>query len=143
MNWLVNLYDHSINGILADEMGLGKTIQSIAFIAHLCETENLWGPYLVVAPNSVVHNWCYEFEQFTPAIKVLPYWGQQKDREVLRRFWKSQFLYSSEGEFHVMVTSYSTFQTDERHFKKMKWQFIILDEAHAIKNSSRFRMGCG
>lgn len=26
-----------INGILADEMGLGKTVQSIAFLAHICE----------------------------------------------------------------------------------------------------------
>lgn len=31
-----------INGILADEMGLGKTVQSIAFLAHICEQYGMY-----------------------------------------------------------------------------------------------------
>lgn len=57
MRWLVSLFDQGINGILADEMGLGKTVQAISTLAYLAETENIWGPYLVVAPASTLHNW--------------------------------------------------------------------------------------
>ncbi|KAI3753814.1 hypothetical protein L2E82_25878 [Cichorium intybus] len=49
-----------LNGIFADEMGLGKTIQTMAFLAHLAEEKNIWGPFQVVAPTSVLNNWADE-----------------------------------------------------------------------------------
>ena len=45
------------NCILADEMGLGKTIQAIALLSHIAETKGIWGPFLIVAPNSTLYNW--------------------------------------------------------------------------------------
>lgn len=66
----MSLFDQGINGILADEMGLGKTVQSIAMLAHLVERENIWGPFLVVAPSSTLHNWEQELRKFVPALKV-------------------------------------------------------------------------
>jgi chromatin-remodeling ATPase INO80 len=54
-------------------MGLGKTIQSIATLAHLAEAENIWGPFLVIAPKSTVHNWAAEFDKFAPELKVCPF----------------------------------------------------------------------
>ena len=57
LSWLNNLYEQGINGILADEMGLGKTVQSISLLAHIAETQGIWGPFLVVAPVSTLHNW--------------------------------------------------------------------------------------
>lgn len=51
-----------------------QTIQSIATLGHLAEKENIWGPFLVVAPASTLHNWCNEISKFTPDLKVLPYW---------------------------------------------------------------------
>jgi DNA helicase INO80 len=38
-------------------MGLGKTIQAIALLAHISRTKGYWGPFLVVAPSSTLHNW--------------------------------------------------------------------------------------
>jgi Superfamily II DNA/RNA helicases, SNF2 family len=78
LNWLVNLYEQGINGILADEMGLGKTIQSISVMAYLAEFHNIWGPFLVIAPASTLHNWQQEIAKFVPDIKVLPYWVMQR-----------------------------------------------------------------
>lgn len=57
LRWLNNLFEQGINGILADEMGLGKTIQAIALLAHISERKNIWGPFLIVAPNSTLFNW--------------------------------------------------------------------------------------
>ena len=60
------LYPHQVDGvafllgrrraILADDMGLGKTRQSVV-AATVAEPE---GPYLVVCPASVKHNWARE-----------------------------------------------------------------------------------
>ena len=82
LRWLDNLFEQGINGILADEMGLGKTIQAIAFLAHLSEDKNNWGPFLVIAPNATLYNWQQEFNRFCPTLKVLPYWGALKERKL-------------------------------------------------------------
>ncbi len=57
LRWLNNLFEQGINGILADEMGLGKTIQAIALLSHISYNKNIWGPFLIVAPNSTLFNW--------------------------------------------------------------------------------------
>lgn len=140
LNWLVNLYEQGINGILADEMGLGKTVQSISVMAYLAENHNIWGPFLVIAPSSTLHNWQQEVSKFVPDIKVLPYWGSAKDRKVLRKFWDRKHIsYRRESPFHVLVTSYQLVVQDAIYFQKVKWQYMILDEAQAIKSSQSSR----
>ncbi|EHY57140.1 putative DNA helicase ino80 [Exophiala dermatitidis] len=140
LNWLVNLYEQGINGILADEMGLGKTVQSISVMGYLAEQHNIWGPFLVIAPASTLHNWQQEITKFVPAIKVLPYWGNAKDRKILRKFWdRKHITYNKDSEFHVLVTSYQLVVQDAQYFQKIRWQYMILDEAQAIKSSSSSR----
>lgn len=140
LNWLANLYDQGINGILADEMGLGKTVQSISVLAHLAEHHNIWGPFLVVTPASTLHNWVNEISKFVPQFKILPYWGSANDRKVLRKFWDRKNLrYSEKSPFHVMITSYQMVVADASYLQKMKWQYMILDEAQAIKSSQSSR----
>eukprot|EP00049_Salpingoeca_infusionum_P019547 m.362363 g.362363 ORF g.362363 m.362363 type:complete len:1404 (+) comp20404_c0_seq1:299-4510(+) len=135
LRWLANLYSQGINGILADEMGLGKTIQSISTLAHLAEAENIWGPFLVVTPASTLNNWCNEISKFCPEFRVIPYWGNPDERKILRGFWKTKHLYTRAAEFHVMVTSYDVVVRDAKFINKLKWQYMILDEAQAIKSS--------
>ncbi|EGG05888.1 uncharacterized protein MELLADRAFT_36442, partial [Melampsora larici-populina 98AG31] len=140
LNWLANLYEQGINGILADEMGLGKTVQSISLMAYLAEVHNIWGPFLVIAPASTLHNWQQEITRFVPALKALPYWGSVKDRAILRKFWNRKHLrYDREAPFHVVITSYQLVVQDEKYFQTLKWQYMILDEAQAIKSSSSTR----
>ncbi|KAK0985853.1 putative DNA helicase ino80 [Friedmanniomyces endolithicus] len=140
LNWLVNLYEQGINGILADEMGLGKTVQSISVMAYLAENHDIWGPFLVIAPASTLHNWQQEIARFVPNIKVLPYWGSARDRKVLRKFWdRKHITYTRDSPFHVLVTSYQLVVHDAAYFQKVKWQYMILDEAQAIKSSQSSR----
>jgi DNA helicase INO80 len=136
LNWLVNLYDQGINGILADEMGLGKTVQTIAFLGHLAERKGIWGPFLVIAPKSTLPNWCREIQQFTGGqLKVLPYWGSVKQRKILRKSINPHLLYTKHAPFHVLVTSYQMIVTDKNVFGKIKWEYMVLDEAQAIKSA--------
>lgn len=140
LSWLANLYEQGINGILADEMGLGKTVQSISVMAYLAEKYGIWGPFLVVSPASTLHNWQQEIAKFVPNFKVLPYWGNGKDRKVLRKFWDHKNVkYNRDSQFHVLVTSYQLVVADASYFQKIKWQYMILDEAQAIKSSTSSR----
>lgn len=139
LNWLANLYEQGINGILADDMGLGKTVQSISLLSWLAETNNIWGPFLVVSPASTLHNWQQEITKFAPNLRALPYWGSLKDRKILRKFWTGKKIYDKESPFHVIVTSYQIVVQDQQYFQRVKWQYMILDEAHAIKSSGTTR----
>jgi ATP-dependent DNA helicase len=62
----------------------GKTLQTIAFLAHLRDL-GIWGPFLIVSPLSVLHNWISEFAKFAPSIPVCMYHGTQDERAELRR----------------------------------------------------------
>eukprot|EP00897_Mesotaenium_endlicherianum_P002362 jgi/Mesen1/2153/ME000152S01239 len=139
LQWLVNLYEQGLNGILADEMGLGKTIQGMSLLAHLAEEKNIWGPFLVVAPASVLSNWADEVTRFCPDLKILPYWGGLAERNVLRKNINPKKLYRRDSPFHVLITSYQLLVLDEKYFRRVKWQYMVLDEAQAIKSASSLR----
>ncbi|CAA22447.2 Helicase swr1 [Schizosaccharomyces pombe] len=128
LEWLTALHDSNTNGILADEMGLGKTIQTIALLAHLaCEKEN-WGPHLIIVPTSVMLNWEMEFKKFLPGFKILTYYGNPQERKEKRSGWYKP------DTWHVCITSYQLVLQDHQPFRRKKWQYMILDEAHNIKN---------
>ena len=128
LDWLATMHEKNLNGILADEMGLGKTIQTISLLAHLAVTRNNWGPHLIVVPTSVMVNWEMELKKWCPAFKVLNYHGSIKERREKRVGW------TKPDSFHVCITSYKLAVQDAHIFKRKKWKYLILDEAHHIKN---------
>lgn len=128
MQWLVNLYRNNSNGILADEMGLGKTIQTISLLAWLAIEQKQWGPHLVIVPTSVMLNWEVEFKRWLPGFKILTYFGSIKERRMKRKGWTDPEL------FHVCITSYTLAVQDVHILRRRKWFYVILDEAHNIKN---------
>ena len=128
LDWLVTMYDSKLNGILADEMGLGKTIQTISLLAHLACQHGIWGPHLIVVPTSVMLNWEREFKMWCPGLKILTYYGSQKERKQKRLGW------SKPNAFHVCITSYNLITQDQHSFKRKRWKYLILDEAQNIKN---------
>ncbi|KAF2668336.1 hypothetical protein BT63DRAFT_425657 [Microthyrium microscopicum] len=128
VDWLAKLYSGGRNGILADEMGLGKTIQTIALLAHLATFHEVWGPHLVVVPTSVMLNWEMEFKKWCPAFKILTYYGDVNERRRLRVGWKD------DDKWNVIITSYNLVLQDQQAFKRRDWHYLVLDEAHNIKN---------
>lgn len=127
-DWLARMYNESTNGILADEMGLGKTFQTIALLAHLATHHQIWGPHLVVVPTSVMLNWELEFKKFCPGFKILTYYGTQEERRQKRKGWMNK------DKWHVCITSYQLALQDAQPLKRRDWHYLILDEAHNIKN---------
>ncbi len=133
LDWLAGLYAAGTNGILADEMGLGKTIQTIALLAHLAVEHEVWGPHLIVVPTSVMLNWEMEFKKFLPGFKIITYYGTQEERRKKRQGWLDN------DKWNVWITSYTLITNDQQIFKKKAWHYMILDEAHNIKNFQSLR----
>ncbi|KAK4139311.1 SNF2 family N-terminal domain-containing protein [Dichotomopilus funicola] len=128
LDWLAALYSNNTNGILADEMGLGKTIQTIALLSHLACHHEVWGPHLVIVPTSVMLNWEMEFKKWCPGFRILTYYGNQDERKRKRQGW------TNDDVWNVCITSYQMVLQDQQVFRRRRWHYMILDEAHNIKN---------
>ncbi|WP_328326860.1 DEAD/DEAH box helicase [Kribbella sp. NBC_00382] len=122
--WLAFLWKFGLGGILADDMGLGKTLQTLALIAHAKETGA--GPFLIVAPTSVVSNWPSEAARFAPGLKVVTV------PDTLRR--RSQSLDEVMRDADVVVTSYTLLRLDIDAYAGRTWAGLVLDEAQFAKN---------
>ena len=123
--WLATLWDLELGGILADDMGLGKTLQTLALILHARARDAGVGPFLIVAPTSVVSNWLAEAARFAPALRV----GAVTD--TLTR--SGRTIDEVAGD-DVVVTTYTLFRLEADAYRTVQWAGLILDEAQYVKN---------
>jgi SWI/SNF-related matrix-associated actin-dependent regulator 1 of chromatin subfamily A len=137
LNWLNLLWSKKISCILADDMGLGKTCQVISFLSQL-QLEKVDGVHLVIVPGSTLENWLREFENFSPGLNVVPYYGSQAERPTLQQRIEDDF-----GEIDVIVTTYDmTVKPDDNRFLRgLEPSVCVYDEAHALRNpkSDRYK----
>ena len=42
-----------------------------------------------------------------------------------------------DASFHILITNYQILVNEEKLLRRVKWQYMVLDEAQAIKSSSR------
>jgi len=131
--WLAYLLDHHLGGVLADEMGLGKTVQAIAAVLHAKESGQS-GPFLVVAPTSVVYNWVSECERFAAGLDVRMVSETAKRRGVS--------LSDVAGGADVVVTSYALFRLEFDDYAAIAWAGLLLDEAQFVKNAKARTYRC-
>lgn len=130
LNWLIRLYENGINGILADEMGLGKTLQTISLLGYLHEFRGINGPHMVVAPKSTLGNWMNEIRRFCPILRAVKFLGNPEERRHIR-----EDLLEA-GKFDVCVTSFEMAIKEKTTLRRFSWRYIIIDEAHRIKNEN-------
>lgn len=128
LQWMISLYNNNLNGILADEMGLGKTIQTISLITYLIEIKKQNGPFLVIVPLSTLTNWNLEFEKWAPSVSRIVYKGPPNAR-------KQQQQAIRWGNFQVLLTTYEYIIKDRPILSKVKWNHMIVDEGHRMKNA--------
>ncbi|MBI3862911.1 MAG: DEAD/DEAH box helicase [Planctomycetia bacterium] len=123
VGWLEFLNDFQFGGCLADDMGLGKTVQFLALLQDRHQQKELERPSLVVVPKSLIFNWHQECTRFTPDLRVVEYTGLARAR-VRKKLSKA----------HVVLTTYGTVRRDVLHLKEIPFEYVVLDEAQAIKN---------
>ena len=127
------LYDFQVDGVkfgiehhcrflLADEMGVGKTIQAIS----LCYLYREDWPVLIVCPGSMKYLWKGEIQTWL---------GFKNERiDILN---SSKQKISDKAYFYII--SYDLVSHILKKLKRMKFDFVILDEAHCIKNRETIR----
>jgi len=123
--WLATLWDLELGGILADDMGLGKTLQTLAMICHARAADPALGPFLIVAPTSVVSNWVAEAARFATELAVAA---------VTDTLAKSGRTIAEVAGNDVVVTTYTLLRLDSGAYRAVSWAGVVLDEAQYVKN---------
>ncbi|MEO6759087.1 MAG: DEAD/DEAH box helicase, partial [Saprospiraceae bacterium] len=120
--WLNFLDEFSWGGCLADDMGLGKTLQVLSFLQ---EQKNRFpdAVNLVVVPTTLLFNWQAEVDKFAPELRIHLHRGIGRQRDM-------GFLKTCD----IVLTTYGTLRSDIETFKKVKFNYVVLDESQAIKN---------
>ncbi|AFZ81295.1 helicase family member protein [Theileria equi strain WA] len=131
VDWLLKSFLTG-GAILSDEMGLGKTIQTLCFLSYL-KLMNIEGPHLIVVPLSTVGNWLREVHRFTPHLTFIKICGSRTER---LHAMEDRLAYN--GLYDLYITTYETVKSEEPFFVETvsRWQCLVLDEAHRIKNQS-------
>ena len=107
---------------------VGKTLQTISFLGYLKHFKSHPGPHLVVVPKTTIQNWAREFARWVPDFNVVVLSGTKEERaEIIRE----QLL---DSNFEVCITSYEVCLIEKAVFRKFSFSYIIIDEAHRIKN---------
>lgn len=121
LGWMEFLREFGFGGCLADDMGVGKTAQVLAML----ETRRVEGKgaSLVVAPRSLIFNWREEAARFTPNLRVLDYTGTARDPALI------------DGH-NLVLTTYGTMLRDITALSGIAFDYVVLDEAQAVKNAS-------
>ncbi|KAL4268111.1 AB hydrolase superfamily protein [Pleurotus pulmonarius] len=140
-NWLCNNWWNGQHCILADEMG--KTVQIASFLGHIIDQFDA-SPALVVVPNSTLPNWVREFERWAPNLRVVPWYGEARARDVIRKYELFHKDVNSnrytDAKFHVLVTTYEAVISPKDFgpiFKKQpRWEVLIVDEGQRLKSDA-------
>jgi len=131
LNWLQFLREYQLGGILADDMGLGKTIQTLAHLLIEKQQGRLTKPVLIVAPTSVIFNWANEIDKFTPQLSYQVLHGSKRHEN----FGCLESDENGENQVDIIITSYALITKDLLHYNDQKFYYLVLDEAHYIKNT--------
>ncbi|HUE03616.1 MAG TPA: DEAD/DEAH box helicase [Bryobacteraceae bacterium] len=121
VGWMDFLRRFGFGGCLADDMGVGKTAQVLALLEARRAMPDSSGPSLVVVPRSLVFNWKQEAARFTPRLRVLDHTGLARD-------------VNGFDNYDLILTTYGTLRRDAADFQNIEFDYIVLDEAQAIKN---------
>jgi SWI/SNF-related matrix-associated actin-dependent regulator of chromatin subfamily A-like protein 1 len=128
------LFAHQVEGvafllgrrraILADDMGLGKTRQSVIAMTEAAPA----GPYLVICPASIKHNWSREILAVRP-LSDIAIVGPGAVPEPSFTGW--------------VIVNYDILARHSDALTGHDWAGIVFDEAHYLKNhtSQRSRLG--
>jgi len=128
LKWLWWLYNNQLGGLLADEMGLGKTHQAMGLISSITKNEQN-SISLVVCPTSVIDHWLDKMTKYIPNVTSICFHGPFRKNHLSK-------IDKSKNIHYAFVTSYGILLRDIQLIMQFKWNLVVLDEAHLVKNQS-------
>lgn len=137
------LHEHFVfqtGAILGDDMGLGKTVQVAAFLTaafgktgderdakrlrKVRRDPSRWYPrVLIVCPGTLLANWKGELDR----------WGWWRVN-VYHDTGKDDALKAARsGAIEIMLTTYTTYTTNQDKVNTVEWDAVVADECHCLK----------
>jgi SNF2 family DNA or RNA helicase len=125
LGWFEFLRQFGFGGCLADDMGLGKTVMVLALLEARRTRRERGAPRTsaAIVPRSLVFNWIEEASRFAPELRVLDYTGETRTS-------------ASIDDYDLLLTTYGTLRRDAARLAEHEFDYVILDEAQAIKNAT-------
>ncbi|EWM26386.1 myb domain-containing protein [Nannochloropsis gaditana] len=120
----------------------------MAFLTQLYRTQEgkNRGPFIIVAPLSLINQWQGEAGTWAPDLNVLVYHGNTDSRQVLRDYefhFDEPYIRAEEAhylkqrnilKFDILLTTYETVIKDIKILSRIMWKVLVVDEAHRLKN---------
>lgn len=146
VEFMHKLFVYQEGGILGDDMGLGKTVQVIAFLTTAFgktgdERDNRrmrkmrrmgddrWYPrVLLIVPGSLMANWKNELDKWGWWHTFICHGGKKNRDEALGA--------AKSGRLEIMITTYDTYRRYPSEINSVRWDCVIADECHKIKDKS-------
>jgi SWI/SNF-related matrix-associated actin-dependent regulator of chromatin subfamily A-like protein 1 len=108
--------------IIADDMGIGKTVQAIGASLMLMQSGDVQR-VLTLCPASLKINWYREWIRFAGIEPTVWYGPKHKGPE----------------DNSVHIINFDIFRQHRERFEELGFQFLIVDEAHYLKNKDSQR----
>lgn len=86
------------------------------------------GYHLIIVPKAVIPNWMKELKKWLPCCRVVNLIATKAEREEIL---KTQLI---PGAFDLCLTSFEGVRICMSNLLKFKWEYLIVDEAHKLKN---------
>ena len=140
LNTHIELNPHQINAfcaavqalktggiILADEVGLGKTIEAGLVLKYVIDSGAK--RILIAVPATLRKQWEIELvEKFDLEPTIL-------DRpSVEKNYYEVKARIEDDSIIRIIITSYDYASKLMKRFPKVKWDFLVIDEAHHLRN---------
>ena len=112
--------------VLADEVGLGKTIEAGLVIKYVLD--NGAKKIIIAVPATLRKQWEIELdEKFNLKATIL-------DRLTVEKDYYSMRTWIEKDEVRIILTSYDYASKFMKRFPFVKWDFVVVDEAHNLRN---------
>lgn len=139
LNTEIELNPHQINAfcaaihalktggiVLADEVGLGKTIEAGLVLKYVLDLGAK--KVLIALPATLRKQWEIELdEKFGLSVDIL-------DRLTVEKDYYEMKAYMESDNRRIIITSYDYASKFIKRFPFVKWDFVIVDEAHNLRN---------
>ena len=113
--------------VLADEVGLGKTIEAGLTLKYVLNSGAK--RVLIVLPATLRKQWEVELEEkFNIQATILDRYTVESNLS----FWKSSL--EKRDKIRIIITFYDYSSKLMQRLPNIKWDFIIIDEAHNLRN---------
>ena len=108
--------------LIADDMGLGKTIQALGLASYY---RDVW-PFLVVAPSSMRYAWESAILRWFPSLAAEDISTITTGKDYI-------------GSSSCVIISYDLLGKKANELAKKRFNLVIMDESHSIKNDKSAR----